>query len=212
MGSRIMHLIIADQVGKYIQIEDKQSFLLGGIAPDAAFSRDLKNASHFYEGSIEDGTRLANYNRFVAAYFSSAPCSYKLGYLTHLIADDVWLQHIYFKNDFKARIEKDPGFLEKWHADFKVLNGQLIEWFDCHELKNALSKANPYDNTIKEIQINNLQLFIDETLTDFTYSQNSLTQELQVYSLEQIITYIDIAARKAVKVISEQIGELTPSK
>ena len=51
MGSRIMHLIIANQVADALEIKDKAAFLLGGIAADATSN---KEASHFYVGKHED--------------------------------------------------------------------------------------------------------------------------------------------------------------
>lgn len=49
MGSRIMHLIIADRIADCLQIEDRVPFLIGGIAPDAASAKD---ESHFLRASI----------------------------------------------------------------------------------------------------------------------------------------------------------------
>lgn len=47
MGSRIMHLLVADMAAEKLKIRDKASFLLGGIAPDAVSPKEL---SHFYTG------------------------------------------------------------------------------------------------------------------------------------------------------------------
>ncbi|MBM7584618.1 hypothetical protein JOC86_001155 [Bacillus pakistanensis] len=43
MGSRIMHSIIGNKIAEALSIEDKTSFLLGSIAPDAVFSHEEKN-------------------------------------------------------------------------------------------------------------------------------------------------------------------------
>ncbi|WP_416144343.1 zinc dependent phospholipase C family protein [Planococcus koreensis] len=206
MGSRIMHLIIADQVMKRLAIENRQAFLLGGISPDAAFSRERKTALHFLEGSLDNGTRFVNYKRFIDAYHPVAQSNNVLGYLTHLISDDVWLEHIYFKNDFKSRLAEDPGFLERWHDDFRLLNGKLIERFNCIELKNELIAASLSANIIAEINSDDLRRFKEETIHDFTYSQASLKQNLQVYSFSQILADIDLAVSRSVEVISENIG------
>mgnify|MGYP005840785839 CR=1 FL=1 len=40
MGSRIMHSIIGYKIAEALSIEDKTSFLLGSVAPDAVFSPD----------------------------------------------------------------------------------------------------------------------------------------------------------------------------
>ena len=38
MGSRIMHLIIANRIAECLSIEDRTPFLLGSIAPDAVIT------------------------------------------------------------------------------------------------------------------------------------------------------------------------------
>jgi len=44
MASRLMHLIIGHQIAERLHIEDRTSFLLGSIAPDAVQTKD---ESHF---------------------------------------------------------------------------------------------------------------------------------------------------------------------
>ena len=65
MGSRMMHLIIAKQVAGKIDIYDRPRFLLGGIAPDAVHGREQKTKSHYYEGSVDDGTRHIHVEQFI---------------------------------------------------------------------------------------------------------------------------------------------------
>ncbi|CAM3856374.1 hypothetical protein PALA111701_29060 [Paenibacillus lactis] len=45
MGSRIMHLIIANEIADTLAIKDKSSFLIGGIAPDAVPTKDISTTS-----------------------------------------------------------------------------------------------------------------------------------------------------------------------
>lgn len=40
MGSRIMHVIIANGIAEKLSIHDKTSFLLGAVAPDAVHSKE----------------------------------------------------------------------------------------------------------------------------------------------------------------------------
>lgn len=200
MGSRMMHLLIADKVSEQLAIVDKQLFLLGGIAPDATYTTERKSASHFYEGSLDDGTRHVNYKRFIGKYPRDVQTEYGLGYLIHLISDNVWLKQVYFKNDFKNRIDADPQLLEKWHSDFRKLNGKLINHFGCDALKDELIESFLYATHISEIKIENLEEFKQETAKDFIFTRNELASELEVYSMEQILDYIDSAAEEAVKV------------
>lgn len=50
MGSRIMHLIIGQQIAEKLNVEDRTSFLLGSIAPDAVQTKD-----EFSENSVNMG-------------------------------------------------------------------------------------------------------------------------------------------------------------
>ncbi|GAA0462237.1 hypothetical protein GCM10008935_17200 [Alkalibacillus silvisoli] len=86
MGSRIMHLIIANRILKEIQVKDSTSFLLGGIAPDAVSPKD---DSHFYIGDQSAFTRAIDYEGFLTKYHALSDYNYILGYYTHLIADDL---------------------------------------------------------------------------------------------------------------------------
>lgn len=212
MGSRIMHLIIADQVSKKLSIENKQTFLIGGIAPDAVLTRESKMESHFFEGSLENGTRQVNYNRFAEKYRSVIQSEYALGYLTHLISDDVWMKEVYFKNNFKNRVDADPSLLDRWHNDFRKLNGKLIEWFECRNLENELKNVSIPKNNIIEIEPKNLQKFKEEAIMDFAYTEADLKEELEVYTLKQVLNYIDAAVKETIDINISIIRKLEGSK
>ncbi|WP_408894724.1 hypothetical protein [Paenibacillus taichungensis] len=61
MGSRIMHLIVANRIADSLSIVDKTPFLLGNIAPDAVTTKD---SSHFFAGEIQDYSRNVDYKGF----------------------------------------------------------------------------------------------------------------------------------------------------
>ncbi|WP_142829625.1 zinc dependent phospholipase C family protein [Planococcus soli] len=205
MGSRVMHMIIADHVSKQLEITDKQLFLLGGIAPDAAYTIAKKSQSHFYEGRLDDGTRHVNYNRFIEKYPLDIQSEFGLGYLIHLISDDVWLKQVYFRNDLKNRTDADPQLLDRWHSDFRKLNGKLITHFDCENLRNELMDTFLLSTNISEIDTENLQQFKEETIGDFKFSKEELVSELEVYAVEEILDYIDAATEKAIDICMEFI-------
>lgn len=200
MGSRMMHLIIAEHVAGKIGIADRPRFLLGSIAPDAVHGREQKTKSHYYEGSVDDGTRRIHYEGFIEKYRAQLKDEFILGYVVHLVADDVWMKDIYFKKDMKTRIDADPSVLEKWHADFRKLNGMLINQFDCAGLEQQLASADLPDTLIEEIEINNLREFTKETLGDFQSTKAFSGKDLEVYSVEEIIGYIKSAAEQAIRV------------
>lgn len=51
MGSRIMHMIIANRIAESSPIKDRTLFLFGSLAPDAVSN---KNESHFFKGDVRD--------------------------------------------------------------------------------------------------------------------------------------------------------------
>lgn len=129
MGSRIMHLIIADGIAEKLSIQDRTSFLLGGVAPDAVYSKVEKEKSHFYAGTTKNYTRRIDYDAFLHKYESFIDSPFILGYYTHLIADDNWLNG-FFLPWLKHRIEHDKTMLSLYHNDFKLLNAKLLHHYD----------------------------------------------------------------------------------
>lgn len=200
MGSRMMHLIIAEHVAERIEISDRSRFLLGGIAPDAVHGREQKTKSHYYEGSVDDGTRRVHYEGFIEKYQKEILDEFILGYIVHLVADDVWMKDIYFKKDMKKRIDADPSVLEKWHADFRKLNSMLIDQFGCSGLEQQLASAELPKTLIEEIEINNLREFTKETLGDFHSTKISSSKDLEIYTIKEITGYIKSATEQAVRV------------
>ncbi|GAB6926115.1 hypothetical protein JCM10914A_00980 [Paenibacillus sp. JCM 10914] len=58
MGSRIMHLIIANRIAEELSMEDRTAFLLGSIAPDAVSPKEL---SHCFAGEVQDFSTHIDY-------------------------------------------------------------------------------------------------------------------------------------------------------
>lgn len=76
MGSRIMHLVIANQIAQNLSMKDRTSFLLGNIAPNAVSPKDV---SHFFVGDVQDFSRSVDYQCFLEKYSSQADSPYIMG-------------------------------------------------------------------------------------------------------------------------------------
>ncbi|GGD60214.1 zinc dependent phospholipase C family protein [Paenibacillus nasutitermitis] len=205
MGSRLMHLIIGDMVASSLDfIHNKRAFLIGSIAPDASFG-ERKNITHFFEGDIDKGTRHINYNRYMDNYLSDDKNDYSVGYLTHLISDQVWMEHIYYPYGLKQRQESDPYFLQKWHSDFRKMNTKLLCHFNYHNLKEwlVIDDADDAPGEIEDITISDLQNLIEEMAGDFNIIEQNKHCELEVYRFNDIIEYINLSKIKAIAVIEE---------
>jgi hypothetical protein len=112
--------------------------LLGSIAPDAVFSHEEKNLSHFFIGEVEDYSRSIDYKRFLHKY-SAQVDYYILGYFAHLIADDIWLRGFNL-SWLRNRMDADEGLYKFYHNDFRLLNGKLLEHYGItDELRETFS-------------------------------------------------------------------------
>ncbi|MCM3783517.1 zinc dependent phospholipase C family protein [Neobacillus mesonae] len=194
MGSRIMHLIIANRIAEKLQIEDKTLFLLGGVAPDAVAPKEL---SHFFRGEVKDYTRYIDYNEFLHKYRSQEESRlYILGYYTHLIADDIWLQGFNL-SWLKNRMDADPNLYKEYHNDFRLLNGKLLEHYGS---KDELSKELydlPRVMDLDEVTSKDVEHFIPHVLGDMNYDIEMLDAKLNVFTFEQMIGYIETSIDKS---------------
>lgn len=194
MGSRIMHLIIANKIADSLAIKDKSSFLIGGIAPDAVPTKDI---SHFFKGEVQNYTRYIDYHGFLHKYSSYKVSHYVLGYFAHLIADDIWLQGFNLAW-LKNRMEADEGLYKRYHHDFRLLNGKLLEYYGVmDELRNWLS-IQPTIMDLQEVKASEVKLFISSALGDMEYDQDDLDEKLHVFTFDQIVGYIETSVDKGI--------------
>ncbi|QUW23587.1 hydrolase [Sporosarcina sp. Marseille-Q4063] len=187
MGSRIMHLVIANRIAECLSIEDRTAFLFGGIAPDAVRTKD---SSHFFIGEVQDYSRSVDYKGFLHKYSSHVESHYILGYFTHLIADDIWLKGFYLPW-LKNRIEANNETLNLYHNDFQLLNGKLLEHYGfTDELRKMLSSL-PTILDLQEVKSKDVEKFIPYVLCDMEYDQEVINEQLNVFTFNQIVGYIE---------------------
>lgn len=190
MGSRIMHLIIGNKIAESLSIEDKTSFLLGSIAPDAVFSVEEKNVSHFFIGNVKDYTRSIDYKGFLHKYSSHIESHYIIGYFTHLIADDLWLKGFYLPW-LKNRMDVDEGLYKLYHNDFRLLNGKLLEYYGfTDEMRDALCQF-PTIIDLEEVTSQAVKNFVPYVLGDMEYDKEANNEKLHVFTFDQIVGYIE---------------------
>lgn len=188
MGSRIMHVIIANKVADSLAIKDKTPFLLGGIAPDAVSSKDT---SHFFAGDLQDYSRCVDYQAFIRKYHTQKENHYVLGYFTHLIADDIWLKGFYLPW-LKNRMAANHEMFNLYHNDFRLLNGKLLEHYSFHdELSKSLRQSQVLID-LDEVRAKDVQKFIPYVIGDMDYDIDVvMSEELHVFTLDQMIGYIE---------------------
>ena len=192
LGSRIMHLIIGNKIADSLLIEDKTAFLLGSIAPDAVFSYEEKNLSHFFIGEVEDYSRSVDYKGFLRKYSSRVANTnhYLLRYYTHLIADDIFLRGFNL-SWLRNRMDADEGLYKLYHNDFRLLNGKLLEYYGfTDELKKHLSYF-PKILDLEEVKSKDVEKFVPLALGDMEYDKEVINEQLNVFTFNQIIGYIE---------------------
>ena len=187
MGSRIMHVIIANKIAARLAIEDRTLFLLGSIAPDAVTT---KNESHFFIGEHQDYSRSVDYKGFLNKYSSLAESHYILGYYTHLIADEIWLKGFYLPW-LRNRMGADKDIKGLYHNDFRLLNGKLLNHYGLRdELKKTLAYI-PTINDLQEVKSKDVKEFVPIVLGDMEYEKDVLNEKLHVFMFDQIVGYIE---------------------
>jgi hypothetical protein len=192
MGSRIMHSIIGNKIAEALSIEDKTSFLLGNVAPDAVFSHEEKNLSHFFVGEVQDYSRSVDYKGFLHKYSSQVESNnfYILGYYAHLIADDIWLRGFNL-SWLRNRMDADEGLYKLYHNDFRLLNGKLLEHYGfTNELRKTFSRY-PAILDLEEVESNDVEKFVPYVLGDMEYDKEVLNEKLNVFTFNQIVGYIE---------------------
>ncbi|PEX82192.1 zinc dependent phospholipase C family protein [Bacillus cereus] len=195
MGSRIMHAIIANGIAEKLSIQDKTSFILGGVAPDAVYSKEEKGNSHFYAGTTKNYTRRIDYESFIHKYEKRMDSPFLLGYYTHLIADDNWLNG-FFLPWLKNRMEHDETIAPMYYNDFKLLNAKLLHHYDIEQQLFALLNQEAHIVDIEEVSKENVLAFRTYLFEDMLYPEQHLYEDLQVFTFDQIVGYIETAIEK----------------
>lgn len=201
MGSRIMHLIIGHRIAERLNIEDRASFLLGSVAPDAVQTKD---ESHFFKGEHRDYTRYIDYHGFLDKYKSYSDNLYVLGYFTHLIADDQWLKGFYMPW-LRNRMEADAGLYQLYHNDFRVLNGKLLEHYGYTEEMRQAIGGSPKSIDLEEVKSKEAIDFVPHVLGDMDYDKHRIDVPLNVFSFIQIEGYIETSVNIGVMNLQRMI-------
>jgi hypothetical protein len=203
MGSRVMHYIISNQIAERLSINDKVSFILGGISPDAVAPKDL---SHFFIGEVSDYTRSIDYDGFLEKYDTAKHTSFILGYYTHLIADDIWLKGFYLPW-LKNRMENDQTIFSQYHRDFQLLNGKLLNYYALNMdlLKDWEKNSSIFD--LEEVKTSDISKFVPYVLGDMDYNKEDIDQKLTVFTFEQILGYVETSIDKGLLLIKPLLAK-----
>ncbi len=133
-----------------------------------------------------------------------------LGYYTHLIADDNWLSG-FFLPWLKNRIENDETIAPLYYNDFKLLNAKLLHHYDTEQQLFSLLNQEAHIMDIEEVSKENVFSFRKYLFEDMLYPEQNLHEDLQVFTFDQIVGYIETAIEKGVFYINQFSNEKSTS-
>lgn len=197
MASRIMHLVISNEISRRFDI-DKARFAFGNLLPDAHDNTVvMKKASHFkIKGASFYSDIILDSKLFVEKYNEFMSDDIYLGYMSHLISDDLWMRTIYRKYMLDVKHNIIVEKLDSYYSDFTKLNNHLINDFDIEE-------SIIYDYVeIDEVCDENSRKVQEWVKFDFKNRTGNLSLEL--FEMEDIYTFIELAVEAVETIIKEQ--------
>ena len=166
MAGTAMHLAIADRVAVLFgkeNIKNLPYFFSGSIAPDAIharanYERSMKKHTHLTEGISNSDfiypDKLAIFrerlDRYIKTYYhrEDDDAELYLGWIVHLITDELFNIHIYSDGGFASRLKQDgvnPNEMEFFHRfmyDMNLMDELVMKNYAfVHDVERELSAA-----------------------------------------------------------------------
>lgn len=138
MPSFLMHLVVAEGVAQARPDWDVAAVWLGALAPDASGD---KRVSHLkgprYAASDGAPFGLGEFlRRFGPNLRDPVAAAFYAGYWSHLVADDLMAQWLYFSG-LKDKLAATPRGLATLYDDYDVLNARLARRLPPPEVVRA---------------------------------------------------------------------------
>ena len=205
MASAIIHLCVAKEVNKTLQMDEKSLFL-GSIAPD--LSKQIgqsKNKSHFLTLKEED---VPNTYEFLNKYKDTLSNPFNMGYFIHLYTDKIWFGEFmrtkYYENCIKlidgsiVNVSEEEK-IKIIYNDYTNLNTYLLDKYDL-DLSLFYEEFTIPQTNIDEIDINQLDVLIDKMSLII---MNSTEDKAYVFDDIAINEFIKYCTDKILKKIIE---------
>lgn len=210
MASAIIHLCVAKEVNKYLNMDEKE-LLLGSIAPDISKQiGETKEISHFLDHTNEDD--IPNIDRFLAKYQKDLNNPFDMGYFIHLLTDKYWFrdyiyQYIsrYTKNETKKKITY-TAIRDIIYNDYTNINIDLIDKYNL-SLDLFYTEFQEPKTNIKEIPIDKLNILIDKM---GIIIEESTEEKNFIFDIKDIEVFISNSVKYIIKDI--QLLGIKPQK
>ncbi len=205
MASAVIHLAVAKELEKNLNIKYKKDYYLGAIAPDLAKQiGETKDKSHFIINSLQD---IPNINLFVNKYKKFKKNDFELGYFIHLYTDKLWYEdfipNIESNNSIKLLdgtiMQTTPDQITHMiYSDYTNINIDLIE---NHNLDLSLfyEEFKKPKTKIDEIPIDKLNILINKMGIIIENSKRERTYTFDTYIVEKFINNAIIKIKEELK-------------
>lgn len=214
MAGTVMHLVIADRLMDNLMIRNPGFFYCGNLAPDAIMARknyvrEMKRHTHF-----KDDIRLHEFRqpekmkiyleRLMDFYrrFVAVPSDHQeiyLGYLTHMLVDELYLLH--FRDGFVDRLVaegKDPTdkeFFKLYTRDVDLVDWELVR---TYPFKYPMPQVLELDESYEIPEFITAEELLDSK--HFIVHKNFETpheeEALHVMTMEQNLDFIELCVRE----------------
>lgn len=197
MASAVIHLCIAKEVNKYLNM-NLNKLLLGSIAPDISKQvGETKEISHFLDHTNEDD--IPNIDRFLAKYKKDLNKPFEMGYFIHLLTDKYWFRDYvynyierYTQNYTKKKITY-TALRDIIYNDYTNINIDLIDKYmlpldifsNEWELPTSSITEIPMDKL--DILINQMSIIIKDSKEEKTFMFD--TSDIETF-IENSVKYI----------------------
>jgi len=205
MASAVIHLAVAKELEKNLNIKYKKDYYLGAIAPDLAKQiGETKDKSHFIINSPQD---IPNINLFVNKYKKFKKNDFELGYFIHLYTDKLWYEdfipNIESNNSIKLLdgtiMQTTPDQITHMiYSDYTNINIDLIE---NHNLDLSLfyEEFKKPKTKIDEIPIDKLNILINKMGIIIENSKRERAYTFDTYIVEKFINNTIIKIKEELK-------------
>lgn len=193
MASAVIHLAVAKELEKYLNIKNKKDYYLGSIAPDISKQiNQHKKESHFLYNTKED---VPNIELFTTKYQNFKNNDFNLGYYIHLYTDKIWFDEFLEKLTYSNSIKLlDGTILATTHdeirnliyKDYTNLNIKLIDEYTI-DLSLFYEDFQIPETTLDEIPIDKLNILIDQMGIIIENSKQEKNYVFDIYLINEFI-------------------------
>lgn len=192
MASRILHLAVAEELMKHVQIKDKNRFCLGCILPDAYNPAVPKADSHLKASVCGKSKKTYDLDKFLSLFEKEMKKDdlYK-GYYLHLIQDLVFRELVYDKYKWNPTI---PGNVQRLHNDYRLINSYAIKKYG---IKNEIQLIEKLEKEkLHSLYPFEVQGFLLDMASDF---QDVEDEEIFFFTEAMADEFVSIATEDCLK-------------